>query len=110
MVRRLVPDYDFIRNVNDDFIDSFVNVPSGIPTMLMNFLEERDEDIGHKRFLTFFNHPERESLDQDERVMAHKLLKEDKFDESLDYHVQYALNFLEKYPQFKPMIKGVEEV
>ena len=109
-MRRLVPDYDFIRNVDDGFIDDFVNVPSGIPMLLMNYLEIRDEDIGHKRFLTFYNNPEYESLDQDERAVVHKLLKEDKFDESLDYHVQYALNFLEKYPQFKPMIKGVEEV
>ena len=110
MVRRLVPDYDFIMNVDDDFIDDFVNVPSGIPNLLMNFLERRDEDIGRKRVLTLRDYPERESLDQDERAVTHKLLKDDKLDDALDYHVKYALDFLEEYPQFKPMIKAIEEV
>ncbi|SFL65816.1 hypothetical protein SAMN02910297_01444 [Methanobrevibacter olleyae] len=109
MVRRLVPDYDFIMNVNDDFIDSFVNVPLGIPNMLMNLLEERDEDIGDKRLITFINHPDWESLDQNERAITYKMLNEGKIDEAHDYHVQYALDFIEKYPQFKPMIKGVED-
>ena len=110
MVRRLIPDYDFIMDVDDSFIDNFVNVPSGRPNLLMDFLEKRDNDVTHKRFLTFYNNPEYESLDQDERAVTHRLLKEDKFDEALDYHIKYALDFLEKYPQFKPMIKGVKEV
>ncbi len=63
MVRRLVPDYDFIMNVDDDFIDDFINVASGIPNLLMNFLERRDEDIGRKRVLTLSDYPEREFLD-----------------------------------------------
>ena len=53
MVRRLIPDYDFIMDVDDSFIDNFVNVPSGIPNLLMDFLEKRDNDVTHKRFLTF---------------------------------------------------------
>ena len=110
MVRRLIPNYDFIMNVSDDFVNDFINVPIGIPNILMNFLEIKDEDIGEKRLMTFINHPERESLDQNERAVTHRLLKEDKFFESLDYPIQNALDFLEKYPQFKPMIKGVEEV
>ena len=110
MVRRLIPNYDFIMNVSDDFVNDFINVPIGIPNILMNFLERRDEDIGEKRLMTFINHPERESLDQNERAVTHRLLKEDKFDEALDYHIKYALDFLEKYPQFKPIIKGVKEV
>ena len=32
------------------------------------------------------------------------------FDDSMDYNINYALDFLEKYPQFKPIIKGVKEV
>ena len=39
-----------------------------------------------------------------------KKLREDKLDEALEYEVQYTLDFLERYPQFKPMIKGVKEV
>ena len=94
MVRRLIPDYDFIMDVDDSFIDNFVNVPSGIPNLLMDFLEKRDNDVTHKRFLTFYNNPEYESLDQDERAVTHRLLKEDKFDEALECFNQ-AIN-LEK--------------
>jgi hypothetical protein len=45
-------------------------------------------------------------LDQEERAVTYKLSLHD----AREYHIDYALEFLEKYPQFKPMIKGVKEV
>ena len=73
MTKRLVLNYEFIERINDKFIDDFVNVPSGIPGLLMNILERVDSDIGMKRMLVFKKHPEYESLDQDERIITHKL-------------------------------------
>ena len=54
-------------------------------------------------------HPEFASMDREESLITRKLVREDKLDEALEYEVQYTLDFLEKYPQFKPMIKSVED-
>ena len=35
MVRRLIPNYDFIMNVSDDFVNDFINVPIGISNILI---------------------------------------------------------------------------
>lgn len=105
MVKKLVVNNKFIDNIDEEFIDDFVNVPSGIPGLLMNILEKIDSDIGMKRMLVFEKHPEYELLDRIERINAKKLLENNKLDESQEYHIKFALNFLEKYPKFKHLIK-----
>ena len=49
-------------------------------------------------------------MDQEERAIVHQMRNDQKYtiEDILDFHTQYALDFLENYPQFKPMIKGVE--
>ena len=56
------------------------------------------------------NNPKIPGIDQEERTIAYKMRKDPKYtiEDILDFHTQYALDFLEKYPQFKPMIKDVE--
>ena len=105
MTKRLVLNYEFIESIDDEFIEEFVNVPSGIPSLLMNILEKVDSNIGLKRMLVFEKHPEYELLDRIERVNAKKLLENNKLDEAQEYHIKFALNFLEKYPKFKHLIK-----
>jgi hypothetical protein len=105
MTKKLVPNYEFIESINDEFIDEFVNVPSGIPSLLMNILEKEDPNVGLKRMLVFEKHPEYERLDRVERVNTKKLLENNKLDEAQEYHIKFALNFLEKYPNFKHLIK-----
>ena len=82
MTKRLVLNYEFIESIDDEFIEEFVNVPSGIPSLLMNILEKVDSNIGLKRMLVFEKHPEYELLDRIERVNAKKLLENNKLDES----------------------------
>ena len=104
MTKRLVLNYEFIERINDKFIDDFVNVPSGIPDLLMNILERVDSDIGMKRMLVFKKHPEYESLDQDERIITHKLIRDNKTEEAQEYRVQNAIKFLNEYPQFRQIV------
>ena len=101
MTKRLVLNYEFIESIDDKFIEEFVNVPSGIPSLLMNILEKVDSNIGLKRMLVFEKHPEYELLDRIERVNAKKLLENNKLEEAQEYHINCALNFLERYPKFK---------
>lgn len=106
MNNKLVPNYEFIDKIDDEFINEFVNVPSGIPSLLMNILEKTDPKVGLKRMLVFEKHPEYEILDRVERVNTKKLLENNKFREAQEYHINFALNFLEEYPYFKQLIKN----
>lgn len=49
-------------------------------------------------------------MNQEERAIVHQMRNDPKYtiEYILDFHTQYALDFLENYPQFKPMIKGGE--
>lgn len=94
--------------IDDEFINDFINTPDGLPILLMNILEEYDSDIELKRFNVYIDHPEFEELDNYEIKATSKLLKEGKSSEAEEFQINYALDFLNKHQQFKPMVDGVE--
>lgn len=96
--------------IDDDFINEFVKTPDGLPILLMNILEEFDEDIALKRFNLYTLHPELEELDNHEIAVTAKLLKEGKSSEAEEFQINYALDFLNRHQQFKPMVGGVESI
>jgi hypothetical protein len=104
-IEKLDLNYEFIKSIDDKFIEEFVNVPSGIPILLMNILEKVDPNIGLKRMLVFEKHPEYELLDRIESYNIRRLLKNNKIEESQEYHIKFALDFLEKYPKFNSILK-----
>lgn len=110
MGKVLIPNYKFIESWSDTQLEEFINVPSGIPNRLMDLVQEVIPNINTLRKIAAMEgHPEFASMDREESLITRKLVREDKLDEALEYEVQYTLDFLEKYPQFKPMIKGVED-
>ena len=110
MGRILIPNYKFIENWSEEELNEFINVPSGIPNRLMDIVQEVIPNINTLRKIAAMEgHPEFATMDREESLITRKLVREDKLDEALDYEVQYAIDFLEKYPQFKPMIKSVED-
>ena len=109
MFRRLIPNYEFVENWSEDELIDFITTHSHIPYDLMSIVREVIPNINTLRLCAMIKYPEIANInDSDERAVTHRLLSEDKFDEAQEYHVQWALEFLEEYPQFKPMIKGVE--
>jgi hypothetical protein len=108
MGKVLVPNYAFIKNWSDDQLEEFINLPEGIPNKLMDIVQEVIPDINTLRLRATINHPEFEVMDQEQSIIPRRLVREDKLDEAWEYEVQYTLDFLDKYPQFKPMIKGVK--
>lgn len=110
MIRCLIPDYDFLNNMPRGFFKEFINTPDGLPHDLMRFVRKVVPDVNVIRFDATIKHPEFEEMDQEERAIVFKMRNNPKYtiEDILDFHTQYALDFLEKYPQFKPMIKGVE--
>lgn len=105
---KLIPKYDFVKNWSEDQLRDFITTPSGLPHRLMSIVREVIPNINRLRLIQYIEHPEFESLDQDERAVTYRLKYEGKHKEAREYHIQYALDFLDKYPQFKPMVKIVE--
>ncbi len=97
-----------VEGIDSEFIEEFVKTPAGIPILLMNILDEVDEDVELKRMEVYKIHPEYEELDLEEIRIVSRMLKEGKSSQAEEFQLQYALDFLKEYPQFKGMISGVE--
>lgn len=108
IAEKLTPNYEFVKNWSEDQLRDFITTPSGLPHRLMSIVREVIPNINRLRLIQCIEHPEFESLDQNERAVTHRLKYEGKHKEAREYHIQYALDFLDKYPQFKPMIKEVK--
>ena len=102
--RTLIVNEDFTPSEN--FVDEYVNVKDALPNLLTNILG--DYDVDDKRMMVYEEFPELQALDEAESETTLKLLKEGKKDEANEYQIQLALDFIKKYPQFRPMIIGVE--
>ena len=89
--------------INEEFIQDFVNVPDGLPILLLNILDEFDSDVETKRCLLYDEYPHLEKMDDCEIEIVSKFLKEGKVKEAEEFQISYALEFLEKYPRFKCM-------
>ena len=93
---------------SEEFIEQYVNTQDALPNLLTDILHESDPDIDTKRVNIYKDYPHLQELDEKESETALKLLKENREGEAEDYQIQLVLDFLKKYPQFKPMILGVE--
>ncbi|WP_406535118.1 hypothetical protein [Methanobrevibacter sp.] len=105
MSKSLVANIDVI---DSKFIEEFVKTPAGLPILLMNILDEVDENVELKRMNVYKIHPEFEVLDREEIKLTSEILKNGNPTQAEDFQLQYALDFLKKYPQFQKMISGVE--
>ena len=111
MVKRLIPNYEFVENMPTALFKEFINIPDGLPHVLMGIVRDVIPDVNLIRWEVYNNHPEFIEMDQEERAITHKMRCENcTLDDEFNFSTDYALHFLSKYPQFKPMIKGVEEV
>ncbi|MBR5503801.1 MAG: hypothetical protein IKV87_05105 [Methanobrevibacter sp.] len=106
MGRILIPNYEFVENWSEDQLNDFLTTPAGLPHKLMHIVRKVYPNINYLRGIARSENPNLRGLDQEERAVTYKLPIHD----ARKYHIDYALDFLEKYPQFKPMIKGVKEV
>lgn len=93
--------------IDEDFTEKFINMDDGLPVLLMNILDDFDEGIWIRRYELYRKHPELEILDGKEMEITSELLKEGRIKEAEDFQINYALDFLDKHPQFKQMIDGV---
>lgn len=102
--RHLVPDYDFIKNMEGKLFDEFINLEDDLPIYVCMYVREVFPDLNTLRLKATINNPNLEKFDTFERAKTHRM---ELFDRK-DFKIQFALDFLDKYPQFKGIIKSVE--
>ena len=93
--------------IDEDLTEKFINMHDGLPVLLMNILDDFDDGIWIRRYELYLKYPKLENLDGKEMEITSELLKEGKIKEAEDFQINYALDFLDKHPQFKQMIDGV---
>lgn len=90
----------------EEFVEDYVSTQDALPNLLTVLLE--DFDVDKRRMQVYDSFPDLAKLDDEESKTALKLLRQGKKSEAEDYQIQLVLDFIEKYPQFGVMIKGVE--
>lgn len=106
MSRLLIVNEDFVPS--QAFVNDYVNTKDSLPYLLNNILA--DYDVDSKRIEVYQEYPYLQELDDEESRLTLELLKQGKKSEAEDLQIQLVLDFLDKYPQFKPLILGVESV
>lgn len=106
MSRLLIVNEDFVPS--QAFVNDYVNTKDSLPYLLNNILA--DYDVDSKRIEVYQEYPYLQELDDEESRVTLELLKQGKKSEAEDLQIQLVLDFLDKYPQFKPLILGVESV
>lgn len=106
MSRLLIVNEDFVPS--QAFVNDYVNTKDSLPYLLNNILA--DYDVDSKRIEVYQEYPYLQEFDDEESRLTLELLKQGKKSEAEDLQIQLVLDFLDKYPQFKPLILGVESV
>ena len=105
MLRRvLVPNYEFIKNMDGDLFDEFINLEDDLPNYICRYVRKVFPNLNSLRIKAEINNPNLENFDTTERAISRKM----DLIESQEFKIQFALDFLEKYPQFRGIIKSVK--
>lgn len=90
------------------FIDEYISTQDALPNLLTAVLSEYDCDLDLKRIALYAEFPNLQKEDERESEVTLNLLREGRKDEAEDYQIRMVLEFIEKHPQFKPLVSGVE--
>ena len=104
-VRSLIFDEDFVKE-NSHLIIELISLKEPIPIMIRAVVLKFHHHFNRERLIRFGN--DKRFMDQvrKERFVSKKLDSV----EAREYHNNIALNFIEKHPEFSPIIKEVKYI
>lgn len=105
-VRSLVFDVDFLKNVEDTFLEKLLYLKEPIPLNIKMFIMDYIPNFNNKRFAAFGEDEKFMNQIRKERFVARKL----NHLEAREYHNDLALDFIERHPEFAPIIKEVKYI
>ena len=105
-VRRLIRNEDFLKNLSDNHIEKLITLNEPIPMRISSMLVDYIPNFNMKRDLFIGDDEEFAAKVRKERITARKLPS----GVSGEYHNDLALEFIDKHPEFAPIIKEVKYI
>ena len=103
-LRSLIPDEKFLQNMPHDLMNELISIQEPIPMDIKAIVMDYCHEFNFKRRLVIEANEELCANNSNERMAYRELSAV----ESREYANDLALNFIRKYPQFKPIISHVE--
>ena len=105
-VRSLVFDENFLKNAEDSFLNKFIYLKEPIPMYIRMVIMGFIPNFNNKRSEAFGDDKQFRKKAREERLISRKL----SHIEAREYHNDLALDFIEKHPEFAPIIKEIKYI
>ena len=102
-LRSLISNEQFLENMPYRLIDELISIQEPIPINIKSMVMDYCFDFNLRRLLVINDNEELKANNSNERMACRKLSPI----ESREYSNELALDFIRKYPQFKPIISHV---
>ncbi|MBR3141134.1 MAG: hypothetical protein IKF11_09785 [Methanobrevibacter sp.] len=102
-LRSLIRDEEFLENVPQSLMNELISIKDPIPIRISSMVMDYCFEFNLRRVLVIENNKYLKENFQNERIACRKLSPI----ESREYSNELALEFIRKYPQFKPIISHV---
>lgn len=104
----IIPDKEFVKNMSDELLEELIQIKDAIPSEIReSVMDYREHNINDRRLSFLVDNEDLIGVDRYEREMTYEMNKPL---EANNFRSRYALAFVKKHPQFKPMIKEVRIV
>ena len=104
LLRSLIRDEEFLENMPYSLKDELISIKDPIPSRIKSMVFDYIPDFNFRRGLVIEDNEDLKANHWKERIIYRKL----PVAESREYRNELALDFIRKYPQFKPIISHVE--
>ena len=104
LLRLLISDEEFLENMPYSLMDELISIEEPIPIRISSMVMDYCFDFNLRRVLIIEDNQYLKENYRNERMACRKLPPA----ESREYHNDFALDFIRKYPQFRPIISHVK--
>ena len=104
--RCLIRNEDFLKNMSTSFIEELIRLDEPIPMRIKSMVIDFIPNFNMRRSDFVGEDEEFISKIREERIMARKLGSL----ESGEYHNDLALDFIDRHPEFAPIIKEIKYI
>ncbi len=105
-VRSLVFDFDFLKNAGNSFLEKLLYLKEPIPMNIKMVVMDYIPNFNDKRLAAFGDDKNFMKQIRKERLVSRKL----NHIEAREYHNDLALKFIDKHPEFAPIIKEIKYI
>lgn len=103
-LRSLIRDENFLQSMPQSLMNELISINDPIPTRIKSMVMDYCFEFNLRRSIVIEGNEYLKENHRNERMICRKLPAL----ESREYHNEFALDFIRKYPQFKPIISYVK--